>query len=47
MSHEGGDGGETLNVSWQVIPHLWSCDVKGSRAKGSVNARCIKLSRLS
>jgi len=30
MSLEGGDGGESSNVSRQVIPRLWSCDRKGS-----------------
>jgi len=31
MSLEGGDGGEPLIVSRQVIPHLWRCDRKRSR----------------
>ena len=43
MSLEGGDGGEPSNVSWQVIPRLWSCDRIGSRSKGRhVNVRHIE-----
>jgi len=29
MSLEGADGGEPLNVSWQVIPRLCNCHRKG------------------
>jgi len=42
MSLEVGDSGEPSTVSRQVIPHLWSCDRKWSRSKGSVNARCTE-----
>jgi len=42
MSMEGGDGRELLNVSWQVIPRLCSCDRKRSRSEGTEYAWYIE-----